>query len=109
MQELHILQHAPVDAGPGSRHPLASDAVPGGSGRQTGSNSADAEAMMAQLRLAAGGLAGARQQAAASVLGPSHNLPTRTLAQQVPCTSLRMPVLRPWLPLKLLPTHLLSN
>ena len=41
------------------------------------------DAIMGQLRLAAANLEGTRQRMASSVLGPSHNLPTRTLAQQV--------------------------
>ena len=46
------------------------------------------DAIMAQLRLAAGNLEGTRQRVASSVLGPSHNLPTRSLAQQVGRTML---------------------
>lgn len=46
-------------------------------------DAAAAESIMAQLRLAASSLEGGRQRVAGSVLGTSHNLPTRTLAQQV--------------------------
>ncbi|KAK9799724.1 hypothetical protein WJX73_004547 [Symbiochloris irregularis] len=81
-QELHILQQAPPDVGTSGAHAAAGDAMPRADGRQATSSPAECEAIMAQLRLAAGGLQGLRQQVAGSVLGPSHNLPTRTLAQQ---------------------------